>query len=144
MKLSEIKKLQRLAKAKTDAEKSRFASVNAAQRALLAQADALAAESVKPFKSGEASGGDLVQHGRYLSHLAHAERNCRRAAAALESEKDARRKTLQRSLGEESAWEKISARAAEKRRARLEAFDEDRRGEFVLGARHAARKSSNG
>lgn len=145
MKLAEIKKLQRLAKAKTDGEKSRYGAVKKQQDDFLAAADAHAEASARPFEpEGEASGADLMLHGRYLEQLTRAEKLCRNAAKALEPEKAARKRALQRTLGEENAWEQIGDRVATARRAKAQDFEENRRSEFILNARSGEKSGTGG
>ena len=142
MKLSEITRLLRLTKAKADAEKARFTAITASQDALIAAANQHAQEGSQPYESNDETitGGDLSAYGRYLRRLCQAEKECRRAAEALENEKQARKSALSRSLGEEAAWTKLRGDALAARRKKSEDAEEASRGEFVSGAAAAARR----
>lgn len=147
MKLSEITKLLRLAKAKADAEKARFAAITASQQALIEAAEKHAREGSQPYEANDETitGGDLSAYGRYLRRLHQAEKECRRAAQALETERQARRSALSRSLGEEAAWTKLRGDAAAARRKKSEDAEEASRGEFVsVAVAAAARRRTPG
>lgn len=141
MKLSEITKLLRLAKAKADAGKAQFTAITASQQALIEAAEKHAREGSQPYDSDNETiaGGDLSAYGRYLRRLDRAEKECRRAAEALEAEKEARKSALTRSLGEEAAWTKLRRDAAAARRKKAADAEEISRGEFVSTAAAARR-----
>jgi hypothetical protein len=140
MKLSEIVKLRRLAKLKSDAEKARFGAINAAEAKLRAAAAEHAAVAARPYEAtaGEVSGGDLSAYGRYLRRHDGAAKERLRAADALVDERETQRAALARSLGEEAVWSRLHSGAKAVRRKKANEAEEDGRSDMIAGA--AARK----
>lgn len=142
MKLSEIIKLRRLAKIKADAEKTRFGAINAEQAALRDAAARHAAIAARPFEPAvaETTGGDLSAYGPYLRRHDRAARERLSDAEALETEKEARRSALARSLGEEAAWRRLQGGATAERRKKANDAEENGRSDAIASAASAARR----
>lgn len=140
MKLSEIVKLRRLAKLKSDAEKARFGAITAAEAALRAAAATHAAIAARPYEARAdiVSGAELSSYGRYLRRHDGAAKQRLRDADALAEEREAQRATLSRSLGEEAVWSHLHSDARAAHRKKANEAEEAGRSDMVTGA--AARK----
>lgn len=136
MKLSEIVKLRRLAKLKSDAEKARFGAITAAETELRAAAAEHAAIAARPYeaKAGEISGVDLSAYGRYIRRHDGAAKERLRDADALVKEREARRAALTRSLGEEAVWSRLHSDAKDLRRKKANEAEEAGRSDMIAGA----------
>lgn len=142
MKLSQLSKLLRLSKVKSDAEKARFQAVSSAQAASLAAAKEHAKKSAAPYEPADDQicGGDLSAYGHYLRRHDRAEKVCRRAAHALEAEKQSRRLALARSLGEQAAWSRLHSGARAELRKKANDTEEVGRGDLIAQESSSARQ----
>lgn len=140
MKLSDIVKLRRLAKLKSDAEKARFGAIAAAEAEHRAAAAEHAAIAARPYEAdaGAVSGADLSLYGLYVRRHDRAAVRRRRDAEALAGEREAQRTVLARSLGEEAVWSQLHSGAKAANRKKANEAEETGRSDMVAGG--AARK----
>lgn len=136
MKLSEIVKLRRLAKLKSDAEKARFGAITAAETELRVAAAEHAAIAARPYEAaaGGITGADLSAYGRYIRRHDGAAKERLRDADALVEERKAQRATLTRSLGEEAVWSRLHSGAKAVRRKKANEAEEAGRSDMIASA----------
>lgn len=122
--------------ARSRLEQARLATLARARRALIEEAEALDAEARIPIRQED------VETGADLRFYAGRQNALERAAAARTADaaemaplEDAQRGALRKSYSEETAWRKIAALAALKRRRALAGFDEERREALNLSER---------
>jgi hypothetical protein len=133
MKLKQVEKLLKAARAKSQTENARLAIIRNAQAQLAKEAETLEREGRTPLVAEALTGDEIVSYGRRQRHLERSASARRRDIAELEPLRLKQDGILHKALQEEIAWERIADDAMLAKRKEREAREEERREMLARG-----------
>ena len=133
MKLDNVEKLLRAAKAKAQLENARLTALRSVQEKLIAEADEIARGLKVPLIEGVADlrGADLLLGARHEKHLENAENGKRKTAGLLDPQRLEQEAALKTSLREEISWARLAQSLERVRRKAIEDHEEEKREELA-------------